>query len=121
MSRHQIKKGRTPKPWAKPAPSDQASATPPWKRRLLTALALLLLGGGAFAATFFIVRLSRTSPADGMVWIPGGEFTMGTDDEHGWADEKPAHRVRVAGFWMDETEVTNGQFRAFVDATGYVT
>lgn len=59
--------------------------------------------------------------ADGMVWIPGGEFTMGTDSELGWPDEKPAHRVRVAGFWMDETEVTNDQFAAFVDATGYVT
>ena len=56
-----------------------------------------------------------------MVWIPGGEFTMGTDSELGWPDEKPAHRVRVDGFWMDETEVTNAQFHAFVEATGYVT
>ena len=56
-----------------------------------------------------------------MVWIPGGEFTMGTDSDLGWPDEKPAHRVRVDGFWMDETEVTNAQFRAFVEATGYVT
>jgi sulfatase modifying factor 1 len=46
---------------------------------------------------------------------------MGTDSELGWPDEKPAHRVRVAGFWMDETEVTNAQFRAFIEATGYVT
>ena len=36
---------------------------------------------------------------------------MGTDSQLGWADEKPAHRVRVDGFWMDETEVTNAQFR----------
>jgi formylglycine-generating enzyme required for sulfatase activity len=56
-----------------------------------------------------------------MVWVPGGEFTMGTDADVGWADEKPAHRVRVSGFWMDATEVTNAQFRAFVEATGYVT
>ena len=55
-----------------------------------------------------------------MVWIPGGEFTMGTDSELGWPDEKPAHRVRVDGFFMDDTEVTNAQFRAFVDATEYV-
>ena len=58
---------------------------------------------------------------DGMVWIAGGEFTMGTDSELGWPDEKPAHRVRVDGFWIDETEVTNKQFAAFVEATGYVT
>jgi sulfatase modifying factor 1 len=57
----------------------------------------------------------------GMVWIRGGEFTMGTDSDLGWPDEKPAHRVRVDGFWMDETDVTNAQFREFVEATGYVT
>ncbi len=57
----------------------------------------------------------------GMVWIPGGEFDMGTDTELGWPDEKPAHRVRVDGFWIDRTEVTNDQFRKFIDATGYVT
>jgi formylglycine-generating enzyme required for sulfatase activity len=56
-----------------------------------------------------------------MVWIPGGEFTMGTDSELGWPDERPAHRVRVDGFFMDETDVTNAQFREFVEATGYVT
>jgi formylglycine-generating enzyme required for sulfatase activity len=56
-----------------------------------------------------------------MVWIPGGEFTMGTDSDLGWPDEKPAHRVRVNGFWMDETDVTNAQFRKFVEATNYVT
>ncbi len=56
-----------------------------------------------------------------MVWIPGGEFTMGTDSDKAFADEKPAHRVRVSGFWMDETDVTNAQFRQFVEATGHVT
>jgi formylglycine-generating enzyme required for sulfatase activity len=56
-----------------------------------------------------------------MVWIPGGEFTMGTDSDLGKPDEKPAHRVRVDGFWMDETDVTKAQFRQFVEATGYVT
>src|SRR5262245_22433101 len=46
------------------------------------------------------VELPSEAPP-GMVWIPGGEFTMGTDDQIGWQDEKPAHRVRVDGFWMD--------------------
>jgi formylglycine-generating enzyme required for sulfatase activity len=36
-------------------------------------------------------------------------------------DEKPAHLVKVVGFWMDETPITNQQFKEFVDATGYVT
>lgn len=56
----------------------------------------------------------------GMVWIPRGEFTIGWDGPEGRPDESPAHRVQVDGFWMDATEVTNAQFRAFVDATGYV-
>jgi formylglycine-generating enzyme required for sulfatase activity len=62
--------------------------------------------------------VSETPP--GMVWVPGGEFTMGTDSEESWPDERPAHRVRVESFWMDQYEVTNAQFRAFVEATGYV-
>jgi sulfatase modifying factor 1 len=57
----------------------------------------------------------------GMVWLPGGEFTMGSDDPEAAPAERPAHRVRVDGFWMDVTEVTNAQFREFVEATGYAT
>lgn len=64
-----------------------------------------------------------STPPPGMVLIPAGEFTMGAspNDTEARPDEFPAHRVRVDEFWMDETEVTNAQFRAFVDATGYVT
>ena len=58
---------------------------------------------------------------EGMVWIQGGEFLMGASDDKGSADEYPQHKVKLSGFWMDETEVTNAQFRAFVEATGYVT
>jgi formylglycine-generating enzyme required for sulfatase activity len=57
----------------------------------------------------------------GMVWIPAGEFAMGTDDRSAYGPEHPAHRVKVSGFWMDETDVTNTQFAEFVKATGYVT
>lgn len=58
---------------------------------------------------------------EGMVWIPGGECVLGCDSKEAKADEKPQHKVRVSGFWMDETPVTNRQFKAFVDATGYLT
>ena len=61
------------------------------------------------------------SPPKGMIWVPGGEFWMGTDLEAAWDDERPAHRVRVDGFWMDDSEVTNAEFRRFVDATKFVT
>jgi formylglycine-generating enzyme required for sulfatase activity len=56
-----------------------------------------------------------------MVWIPGGEFMMGADDPDSWPAERPPHRVRVSGYWIDSTEVTNAQFEAFVAATKYVT
>ena len=56
-----------------------------------------------------------------MVWIPAGEFLMGSDHELARPNERPTHRVRVAGFWMDRTHVTNAQFGEFVKATGYVT
>jgi len=63
----------------------------------------------------------ESSAPPGMVWIPPGEFTMGTDDPAAWPDERPAHRVGLDGFWMDRREVTNAEFRRFVEATSYVT
>ena len=98
----------------------------------LTTLAL-----AGFVATFLVTRMARpsrpasppapipahTPPTDptGMAWIPGGEFLMGSDDPSAPPTERPAHRVRVDGFWIDATEVTNAKFRVFVEATGYAT
>lgn len=90
-------------------------------RRLLF---LGVLTTASFAATYLAATYWCLTPVEnppGMVRIPGGEFLMGTDSNLGRAEEKPAHRVRVDGFWMDETEVTNAQFRRFVEAAGYVT
>ncbi|MBV8081801.1 MAG: formylglycine-generating enzyme family protein [Candidatus Eremiobacteraeota bacterium] len=56
----------------------------------------------------------------GMVWIPGGEFSMGSNNSK-FADARPWHRVRVSGFWISKTPITNNQFAAFVKATHYVT
>ncbi len=58
---------------------------------------------------------------EGMVWIEGGEFLMGSSNNEGRDDEYPIHRVKVSGFWIDATEITNKQFRKFVEATGYIT
>src|SRR5215217_1266618 len=64
---------------------------------------------------------SASAPApEGMIWIPGGEFSMGSEDPE-MRDARPFHRVAVDGFWMDQTEVTNKEFARFVKATGYVT
>lgn len=73
--------------------------------------------------------LAPESPPAGMVWIPGGEFSMGSKDPRTLAnggyevmsDARPIHRVYVDGFWMDKTDITNAQFARFVKATGYVT
>jgi len=87
------------------------------------------------SAAGFQPTIEHAAPApavapDGMVWIPGGEFSMGAaqpsdpQDVVGMQatrDSRPVHRVSVDGFWMDRSEVTNDQFAAFVAATGYVT
>jgi len=82
-----------------------------------------------FRETLPAERAAPDAAPDGMVWIPGGEFSMGCADPRGaphggtdpMNDARPIHRIRVAGLWMDATEVTNEQFAAFVAATGYVT
>lgn len=83
----------------------------------------------AFGPTLVSTVTAPGAPPPGMVWIPGGEFSMGCADPRGipyggtdpMTDSRPIHRVRVDGFWMDATEVTNAQFAEFVAATGYVT
>jgi formylglycine-generating enzyme required for sulfatase activity len=65
----------------------------------------------------------------GMVWIPGGEFSMGVQAPaqandvamNATHDSRPIHRVYVDGFYMDATDITNANFAEFVAATGYVT
>jgi sulfatase modifying factor 1 len=69
-----------------------------------------------FAPTEGTADRSRREHA---IWIPGGTFRMGSDTHY--PEEAPVHRVSVDGFWIDRTPVTNGAFRAFVEATGYVT
>jgi formylglycine-generating enzyme len=90
----------------------------------------------AVEASAFGPTISNAAPApgptpQGMVWIPGGEFSMGAADPTGMdmnqvgmqatTDSRPIHRVYVDGFWMDKTDVTNEEFARFVKASGYVT
>jgi formylglycine-generating enzyme required for sulfatase activity len=67
------------------------------------------------------IQPSGDSSTAGMVFIPGGTFDMGGDNDQAAADEYPKHKVTVSPFYMDVTEVTNAQFRKFVEATKYVT
>lgn len=94
---------------------------------------ILVLGLAASAAMFWqsepvLTQLSSVNdctPANlnsthaGMVWVPGGAFTMGA--EIAYREEGPAFQTSVVGFWMDQTEVTNAQYAEFVAATAYRT
>lgn len=64
---------------------------------------------------------NQAQSTSGMVWVEGGNYVMGGDNDQAREDEYPEHPAAIDGFWMDETEVTNAQFRAFVDATKYIT
>ena len=70
-----------------------------------------------------IKKEEQISQIPGMVWIPGGIYDMGASDSDRMAlsHEKPKHTVKVDGFYMDETEVTNAQFSRFIEATNYIT
>lgn len=70
---------------------------------------------------YLLLILNLNASNEGMVFIQGGEFIMGSNSKEAKKDEKPPHQVRVNSFWLDETPVTNRQFKIFVDATGYIT
>jgi sulfatase modifying factor 1 len=101
----------------------------------VSVIALILVGysvassTSGFQPTKVNLAAAPAAPPKGMVWIPGGEFSMGANDPPGMdqvgmkatEDARPIHRVYVDGFFMDRTDVTNAQFARFVKATGYVT
>lgn len=72
-------------------------------------------------AFFFFSYLNAQTNPDGMVLIPAGSFSMGTDSYKANRDERPLHPVTLSAFWLDSTPVTNAQFRKFVQETGYLT
>ncbi len=86
-------------------------------------------GSSTFEPTLFDKTRAPDKAPEGMIWIPGGEFSMGAvvngEGSHEMPmasnDSQPVHRVYVDAFWMDATPVTNAQFEKFVRATGYVT
>src|SRR5688572_12928351 len=108
-------------------------ATSPAHRTMNGAIGCGVGAVGVVANEFKPTIENKTPPRGkapkGMVWIPGGEFSMGSDnsgeslcDVPGITkDAQPIHRVFLDGYWMDQTEVTNDQFAAFVQATGYIT
>jgi formylglycine-generating enzyme required for sulfatase activity len=80
-----------------------------------------------YPASDLKIGATQTSSFDGMVmvYVPAGNFLMGTVDESGSTYEHtlehPQHTVYQDGFWIDKTEVTNAMFSQFVESTGYKT
>ncbi len=112
------------------APADPIPTLKPATRSALIIGGILL--AGILLTTFWVsreaLRIKKQRDATAaasslltgdMIWIVPGKFIMGAND--GQNDEQPLHDVKIDGFWMDKTEVTNGQFAHFVEATGYVT
>jgi formylglycine-generating enzyme required for sulfatase activity len=82
------------------------------------------------AVTLALTRVRPQTTADGetlvepttgmaFVFVPAGEFEMGSTDGVGYGDEQPQHTVALDAYWIGQTEVTNAQFQQFVDAGGY--
>ncbi len=123
----------------------QPSSTPRWVLPLTLVASLVTVGlASLWPATHsspdqkvpareesqsLVVEAPHVAP-EGMVWVHGGRFRMGTNEvplpsqsnpHRIKLDEFPAHTVELDGFWMDATEVTNRQFAEFVAMTGYLT
>jgi sulfatase modifying factor 1 len=90
-------------------------------RKLPLFLFLISISVSCGLQPVYEIGSTLVSEIDGMtmVFVPGGEFTMGSKD--GPTDEQPVHLVDVDGFWIDRTEVTNTMFAKFVDETAHVT
>src|SRR5215472_2555378 len=81
----------------------------------------LILAAGLIGLLAHAPAVIAAPSTNDMVWIPSGVYVMGTDDPQSFSNERPAQHVRISGFWMDKHDVTNDEFKKFVDATGYVT
>ena len=101
------------------------------RRILFTVLLLTVIFGAYLIWSAFLSKPQQAIPEirlgngidgpKGMAWIPGGEFLMGSDHQKSQANEKPTHQVKITGFWMDSTHVTNDQFAQFIKETHYKT
>lgn len=93
---------------------------------------IILFGGGILVYKWLFPEqgITKKAATENMVFVPAGIFLMGRTEREGWSpmadpymfnDELPAHEVYVDAFYIDKYEVTNRQFKKFVDATGYLT
>src|SRR4051794_24818650 len=103
---------------AQAAPAPPVTNVTGTARRWIAAAAIFLFcGAGGYAATQLfggasvnnvlprVVEGDGVRGPKGMVWVPGGAFLMGSDHKLAQPNERPTHRVKLGGFWMDRTHV----------------
>ncbi len=83
----------------------------PFLQKIMSKAERIAKNGNGFWEAVFMKNIT-------MIYIPEGEFTVGSPAREGDADEHPAHRVFVSGYWLGKTEVTFAQFDAFCQETG---
>jgi sulfatase modifying factor 1 len=117
-----------------PASSSQSRSEPRHAYSGRNRKAVVCAGNALSGDALFKPTITNHTPAPGkapvgMVWIPGGEFSMGANDPpdmdqvgmKATKDARPVHCVYVDGFFMDKTDVTNADLARFVRATRYIT
>jgi formylglycine-generating enzyme required for sulfatase activity len=92
-----------------------------WQISIIGLMALLLACGSSPIEDENQEQNVEQPDLKNMVLIPAGEFLMGSPECEGAFDEHPQHIVYLDDFYIDKYEVTNAQFKEFVEATGYVT
>ncbi|MCS6886512.1 MAG: bifunctional serine/threonine-protein kinase/formylglycine-generating enzyme family protein [Acidobacteriota bacterium] len=119
-----ISKTVFPRPFPEPKKKNYLTPVLVATTVLLAASTLYLLLGNQKPSPVVIkqelpVAQAVTPPPapEGMIFVPGGKFLMGSND--GEKYDRPQHEATVAPFYLDRTEVTNKEYKKFIDATGH--
>ncbi len=89
--------------------------------KIATISCLILYGLTSNNLSIAQTKIQSDTIPQGMIWVEGGEFMMGcneTQDEDCFGLEKPAYKVKVNGFYMDQYEVTNEAYCLFLNEKG---
>lgn len=86
---------------------------------LLATTAVVWSTAGRSTSSPTAAAAERAATPEGMVYVPGGYFQMGTNDEDADEDVRPQRRVFVPAFYMDRTEVTNREYKRFLPSHDY--
>jgi len=105
----------------------ESFSTLPVCKRLKSAAVAVIVLAGVWLPQTPVWADGAPTPPDNMVYVPAGDFTMGTDNSDSDGpdvplnnnDERPMHTATTRAFFIDKTPVTNAQYKKFCDATHY--